>query len=86
MLYFVRYGGLLLWVNKRRMEAPPGRSAPEGEADRIGAKAEIAPAPGGEADLPVAWPKLRVLAKREMAVEHNWANPCTPLGPISILK
>ena len=40
-------------------------SAPGGEADEIRAKAEVAArrsALEGEADVPVAWPKLRLLA------------------------
>ena len=46
--------GSPLWVKSRRTGAPPGRSAPGGEADEIGAKADIADAisgAGGITDL-----------------------------------
>ena len=45
--------------------APLGRSAFWGEADEIGAEADIADrmsAAGGKADVPGAWPELQLLA------------------------
>ena len=50
------------WVISRRTAAPPGRSAPGGEADRSWRKADAAAqrsAFGGRAVVPAAWSELR---------------------------
>ncbi len=66
MLYFLRYGELLLWVRCGPSAAPPGRSAPEGEAEGIEGKADLAArrsAPGGRADLPRPRPEQPLIAE-----------------------
>ncbi len=62
-LALVRIGArphqLLLWVRTGLSRHRSNRSAPEGEADEIGAKADIGirmSAVRGEADVPATWP------------------------------
>ena len=53
------------WVKSRPSATPPGRSAPGGEADEIGGKADIGPrtsAFGVRAVVPATWSELRLLA------------------------
>ncbi len=54
---------------------PAGRSAPGGEADEIGAKADVGPrtsAFGGGADVPATWPDSLLVAE---AVEELLKKP-----------
>ncbi len=55
-----------LRVRKRHSAMLLARSAPEGEADEIGAKADIAArtsAVGGKADVTATWPRSPLLAR-----------------------
>ncbi len=55
-----------LWVRNGPSATPPGRSAAGGQADEIGAKADIETrrsAIGGKADVPATWPESPLLAK-----------------------
>ncbi len=61
----------LLWVRNGPSATPPGRSAPEGEADEIDAKADIADGmseAGGIPDLNRAWPSGPNLANSGRSV------------------
>ncbi len=63
---------LPLWVRKRHSAMLLARSAPEGEADEIGAKADIAArtsAVGGKADVTATWPGSPLLA-----MSGHWAS------------
>ncbi len=58
----------------RKSTGPPGRSAAGGEADEIGAKADIADGmseAGCKAVVPAAWPELRLLAKSRLSQLRN---------------
>ncbi len=55
-----------MWVKRRPTGAPSGWSAPGGEADEIGAKADVASAmseAGGKADVPARWLESLLLAE-----------------------
>ncbi len=67
MLDLQRQRQCLLWVRNGPSAAPPGRSAPEGEADESGAKPDIETprsVVGGRADVVATWPGSPLLATR----------------------
>ncbi len=65
---------LPLWVKTRRTGASPGRSAPGGEADEIGGRADIdtrMSAVGGRADVLATWPETPLLKAQLMALDDR---------------